>query len=44
MTLNAPLCSHDPQSPYFLLASNGSAWSGARETGFGVLLDMKNFF
>lgn len=44
MTFNTPLWSHDPRAHTPSWHQRRAAWSEARETGFGVLLDMKNFF
>lgn len=44
MTIKTSLCSHDLRAHTSSRHQMGAAWSGARETGLGVLLDMKLFF
>lgn len=43
-TFKAPICSHDLRAHTSCRYQVGAAWSGARETGLGVLLDTKYFF
>lgn len=44
VTINTLPCSHDLRAHTSSWHQMGAAWSGARETGLGLLLDMKIFF